>query len=306
VSASQGPGVGTTGALDEVTELVSRWRGARGPMDQVRAVASGTRTLGAMSPDERRVLAQAVAERGSPEIAARLLPEGSGQSRSELTELTRALLSVDRTELDRIAASLEDPGERRRLLVEATEAVADAGPPPPTGPPIALPPPPQAPASPGEEDGPPPRTEPAVQEPAQVAPVPEVPEAVPEVPETAPVPEAPPVGEVLDALRRATSARERLSAVARLEGAPLSGDDLDAVVRSLPDGWQRRTAATRLLAAGDVTHLDPVGTVGAFARDSDRIAVAGVLVDAGLAEADTVAAALPDRAAARLRRRAAR
>jgi hypothetical protein len=399
VSSAQGPGVGTTGALDEVAGLVSRWRRARGSMDRVRVIASGTRTLGSMSPDDRRVLAQAVAERGSPEIAARLgPPDGGGPSSSELTELTRALLSVDRAELDGLAASLGDPEERRRLLLAATGAVAEPDadlPPPPSGSAVPLPPPPEGPGAGDVARSRPRRTEPEVPplreapelastalgsadlgsaelgsadlgtvelgsaelgtvglgvgaagpvepppraasrpvatrrrtrpgerathpEPSP-APQPPTPRPSPAEPgpvadaghEVGPAPHATlaapvPIGEVLVAIEAATTARERLLAVARLEGAPLPVEDLHAVIDLLPDGWQRRTATTRLLVAGGVTHLDPVGTLRAFERDSDRIAVAGVLVDVGLAGADALAAVLPRRAADRLRRRAGR
>jgi hypothetical protein len=402
VSAAQGPGAGTTGALDEVAGLVSRWRRARGSMDRVRVIASGARTLGSMSADDRRVLAQAVAERGAPEIADRIGPaDGGGPSSSELTELTRALLSVDRAELDGLATSLGDPDERRRLLLAATGAVADTDavlPPPPSGPAVPLPPPPDGPRSSEPSPHPPRRTEPEVPPlreapdlastdlgsadlgtvelgsadlgtadlgsaelgtaqlgtaaPGSVEPAPRPaprtsptrrrspprgqvvrpgPSADPEPP-AAPGPPTPsgpvaepgpaadphpevrtaphvapvPIGEVLDAVAHATSARGRLLAVARLEGAPLRAGDLEELLGLLPDGWQRRTAATRLLAAGGVTHPEPIRIVDAFARDSDRFVVAGTLVAGGLADPDALAAALTDGAARRLRRRTGR
>jgi hypothetical protein len=399
VSSSQvSGGGGTTAALDEVAGLVTRWRRAGGSMDRVRVIASGARTLGSMSADDRRVLAQAVAERGAPEIAERLgAPDGRGPTTSELTELTRALLSVDRAELDGLAASLGDPDERRRLLLAAAGAVAsDAEPPPPSGEAVALPPPPATPA----EDGPrrpPARTVPEVPplrespelsttplgaaelgtaelgsaelgsaalgeaalgdaalgdaaldeaaldeatlaaggadaalERTDPAPAPEPRPAPRPAPETAPrrastfaaarepVPvhrplptprpprTTPSTGDVVDALRDATSARERLLAVAPLEGVPQTGRDLVAVLERLPDGWQRRTAATRLVDGGGLEDVDAGTTLRAFARDSDRFAVAAALLEAGLVAADELAGDLPPRAVERLRRRVAR
>jgi hypothetical protein len=124
---------------------------------------------------------------------------------------------------------------------------------------------------------------------------------VPPPPRTAPL-----TGEVVDALRDASSARERLLAVAPLEGATLPGRDLVVVLERLPDGWQRRTAATRLVDGGGLEEVDAGATLRAFARDSDRIAVAAALLAAGLVAVDEVAGDLPPRAADRLRRRAAR
>lgn len=313
-------------------------------MERVRLIAAGARTLGSLTADERLLLAQALVERGAPELAERVAPHTSGAlSGGELTGLTRALLSVERGQLEALSASLRDPDERRRLLVAASggiEELLDRGegevatpslaepdavpaPPhdrPPSSEPVPLPPPPQAP--PAEQ---PRNAESAASQP----PAPQLPplqtgthrgptadpvpaSALPQGSETLvdPVPRTPvgavDVPDVVASIERATTARGRLAAVATAECTTLTADEGLAILRAVPDGWQRRTAARRLIAAGGVADVDADAWIASFARSSDRIAVAGALVDAGLARTETVTAHLDDRAAGRLQRRAAR
>jgi hypothetical protein len=190
---------------------------------------------------------------------------------------------------------------------------------PSAGAPVPLPPPPRTPPV----DGPP-APEPAVPEPAVHEPAIHEP-AVPEpnsteapAAEAAPTPASVPAddppsdpvrtvdtGEVVAAIEQATTARARLAAVATAEGENLGGDDLLAVVRAVPDGWQRRRTARRLVSAGALVDIDADALINSFARDSDRIAVAGALVAADLAQAAVVADHLDARAADRLQRRVA-
>lgn len=322
-------------------------------MERVRLIAGGARTLGSLTADERRLLAQALVERGAPQVAERIAPHTAGAlSGGELTGLARSLLSIDGAQLDALSASLRDPDERRRLLVAASGGVEDlldtddesatvgsaepdAVPPPPrdrppSGAPAQLPPP--APTSPVEVT--------ATPDPEAVTPEPVVPDVVsrepvapepvsrgpvsrahtPEPRDTGPVVAPRPVTddvrpapprtvdsrEVIGAIERATTARGRLAAVAAAEAAPVTAEELVAIVRAVPDGWQRRTAARRLVTAGGVVNIDAGALVASFERSSDRMSTAGTLVDAGLADVAAVADHLDARAADRLRRREAR
>lgn len=350
-------------------------------MERVRLIAGGARTLGSLTADERRLLAQALVERGAPQVAERIAPHTAGAlSGGELTGLARSLLSIDRAQLDALSASLRDPDERRRLLVAASGGVEDLldeddvsattgraepdavpAPPrdrPPSGAPARLPPPVQpspvdvTTAEPVAPDidlpevvtrepvpGEPVRLEPVPREhvprepvaPEPVTPRPVAREPVPPEPVSTeptresrgprPVAVAPrPVTgdgrrtpgrtvdsrDVIGAIERATTARGRLSAVATAEAAPLTGDELLAIVRAVPDGWQRRTAARRLVTAGGVLAVDAGALVASLERRSDRISLAADLLDAGLADVSAIADHLDARAADRLRRHVAR
>lgn len=79
------------------------------------------------------------------------------------------------------------------------------------------------------------------------------------------------------------------------------------MLRAFPDGWQRRTALRRLVAApGVALGADALAVVEAFARAADRFAVAAQLVRAGGVSAEQVLPALGARPGLRLRARAAR
>ena len=107
------------------------------------------------------------------------------------------------------------------------------------------------------------------------------------------------------ALRTARTARERFAALDDLADERLVGTQLRDVLVLVPDGWQRRRAARRLLTAGHVDDVDADAVLRSFARASDRSAVASDLVDADLALIDVVADVLDGPHVARLRRRVA-
>ncbi|WP_052666927.1 hypothetical protein [Nitriliruptor alkaliphilus] len=102
---------------------------------------------------------------------------------------------------------------------------------------------------------------------------------------------------------RAGSVQARLAAARSLAGTPLTSDSFTAVLLRLPDGWQRRTIARRLLEAGGVTDVDTEQVLTCFERHGDRTAVGHVLVDRDLAHVETVTDHLAPGAAARVRRR---
>ncbi len=107
-------------------------------------------------------------------------------------------------------------------------------------------------------------------------------------------------------LRTATTARERLAVIADLAGARIDDAGVVALLEQVPDGWQRRTLAKRLVASASPFDLDAAAVVASLGRSADRTAVAQALVGAGYAHVETVTDQLPPRAADRLRRRAAR
>jgi hypothetical protein len=107
----------------------------------------------------------------------------------------------------------------------------------------------------------------------------------------------------LEELARATTPRERFTALRELTDAEVGYDDLVALLDAVPDGWQRRTVVRRLVRAGVLHDVDASRVVRRFARDGDRAHVAGLLVDAGLAHVGTVSDDLEAAVVRRLRRR---
>lgn len=185
------------------------------------------------------------------------------------------------------------------LLDDVADDVPESAPPPipdaPSGQPAPLPPPPGLPPAPGGQLV-------AVAPEARVDTEPAAPARLTPRSAAADVLAA----DVLAAVERAGSAKARLAALVPLEGVALSGQDVVAIVRALPDGWQRRTAARRLLTRSAVTDVDAEALVASLARRGDRNAVASLLVDAGAAHVETVVDGLDARSADRLRRRTAR
>jgi uncharacterized membrane protein len=320
-------------AVEDLAALAQRWRRAGGSMARVRVVADGARALAGLSLEERRLLARGLAERGAPELAERVAGR-TPLSGGELTDAVRQLLSVDTDRLTAVAGDLRDPERRRELSERARQEVDALAAPPvavPAGPTERTSPPPPAPvvatptstvvpeeapeaapdtapdadavAAAAVADEPPDDRLPTAVGPAVTAPAATPPdEVVPAGVDPATVDPAD-VAATLTALAAAGSAHERFVALRATVGRGVDGAGLVRILEAVPDGWQRRRIAVRLLTAGEVTDLDPAVVLARFARASDRVAVAATIVDHHLAPVDAATASLPDRAAARLRRR---
>jgi hypothetical protein len=338
-------------AVDEIAELVARWRSADGRVAREQAATELARALGTLPAEDRLVLARGLADLGVTDLAGDVVTRADrGWSRIEVTNASRQLLSLDPGSLDGLVAGLADPRTVDHLRTRVHDAAAtvtgadddldlsgvdlsaagfapprldlDDLPPPGDGAPGAdLPPPPAS----TSDDGPGPPavgtpptapTAPAPESRARLA-TPEQPattspevadgrdaEDLPAVPVAEDLPVVPVAEELIDAVRRASTTRERLREVRAMAGHDLDDHGFRAVLTALPDGWQRRRAARRLVQGGEVHDVDAAAVLDSFAAPGDRIAVASELIRAGLATAETVADALPPGAADRLRRRA--
>jgi hypothetical protein len=321
---------------DGIAELVARWRSADGRVATEQAATELARALGTLPSEDRLVLARGLADLGVTDLASDVVTRAErGWSRIEVTNASRQLLSLDPRTLDGLVAGLADPTTVDHLRQRVHDAAADlagaddvrgpsgndpsaAGPalqrpeldelpPPGDGAPGADLPPPPAPTR-TSEDGPVPPPAPTTPAPTGTATLGGPATATPEVaggPDARDDRALPVVEELTDAVRRASTPRERLRAVRAMAGRDLDDHRFRAILDAFPDGWQRRRAARRLLAGGEVHDVDAAAVLASFAAPGDRIAVASGLIRAGLATADTVADALPPPAAARLHRRAA-
>jgi hypothetical protein len=134
--------------VEEVTELLRRWREAGGVWSRGRVLTDGARLVTRLGPEERRVLAQALADHGAPDLARHLEGRtGHAIDSQQVQAFTDGLLDLDRARLDELIGALDDPAERHRLaqaaLAQAGQELDAAAPPPPPGhqPPLAEPPP---------------------------------------------------------------------------------------------------------------------------------------------------------------------
>jgi hypothetical protein len=125
--------------VDDVADLLRRWRDADGVIARGRLVVEGTRLLSGLTPDERRMVAQAAADEGAPELAALLgARTGTEVDPDQLRTAADGLLSLDRDQVDHLVTSLGDPSERERLAREALDQAwqQPASPPPAPGAPM--------------------------------------------------------------------------------------------------------------------------------------------------------------------------
>lgn len=374
--------------IDQVAELLVRWRGAGGVVGRARLVREGMQLLGGLDAAERRVLARSLAEQGAPELAARIEERtGGAMSAGQLRTVADGLLSMEDHQVDRLAASLRDPGERERLARQAVVqgmGSFDLRPRAASGHRARLDelPPPDGSSGGAAEDvdadgqglSDPglgdlelggvelggqelggqelgvielgdagivdvgivdvglhaPEAEPGA---ATRAPDPAIEDHEPARPvhldgvtrdarsgsSAVPWPpaedEARPVrpdgtgveGQaLLAALRKAESANARLrildpGSLSRLDGATAL-----AVLDALPDGWQRRRGALRLVAAGAFPTEQLAEALGRFARATDATFVAGALLAAGQVRAERFDGILSERVVNRLTARSER
>jgi hypothetical protein len=385
-------------AIDQVADLLVRWRGAGGVFGRGRVLREGIQLLAGLDADERRMLARSLAEQGAPDLANRVEQRtGRAMSADQLWSVTDGLLALEDHQVDRLATSLRDPDERERLARQVlTHGVAsfDGAPTPepdprrrlaelpPPGTVVGQEPSGQEPSAPelgsqelgsqelgGQELG---GQELGGQElgsadlqaldlletglvdiglhdtgsddrsltPTAVAAVGAVDPSVaddddgrdlvdrdptrgavdrrPVVPVAVPLVVAPEVrlpspatgrGEgastaeataLVQSLREAETATIRLRVLADHGLAELDGATALEVLDALPDGWQRRRAAERLVDAGTFPTDQLTAALARFARPMDALFVAGALVAAGQVRAERFDGILPERVVRRL------
>jgi hypothetical protein len=169
-------------AVDEIAELVARWRNADGRVATAQAATDLARALGTLPAEDRLVLARGLADLGVTDLASDVVTRADrGWSRIEVTNASRQLLSLEPRTLDGLLAGLADPGTVDHLRTRVHDAAAvvpgadhdldlsdvdlsasgfavppvdldDLAPPGPGAPGADLPPPPASPRT--SEDGP--------------------------------------------------------------------------------------------------------------------------------------------------------
>jgi hypothetical protein len=144
--------------VEDVADLLERWRHAGGVWSRSRVLAESANRLGRLSPEERRVLASALAEGGMPELVAPLRPDLPVRLEPHHVQtVVDGLLALDGEEIDDLVAVLRDPDQVRARAYEALRELPPPPAPPPGYDPAHLPPPGSA--APRRREG---RTAPAV------------------------------------------------------------------------------------------------------------------------------------------------
>jgi hypothetical protein len=128
--------------VEDVADLLERWRHAGGVWSRSRVLAESANRLGRLSPDERRVLASALAEGGLPELVAPLRPDLPVRLEPHHVQtVVDGLLALDGDEIDDLVAVLRDPDQVRARAYEALRDLPPPPAPPPGYDPAHLPPP---------------------------------------------------------------------------------------------------------------------------------------------------------------------
>jgi hypothetical protein len=304
--------------LDDVAGLLARWRSADSVWSRGRVASEIAGQVAQLSGEERQLLAMAVAEQGAPRLADRLSTTAGGRLDPELaTNLAGELLAFDGARIDHLASSLHHPDHLRSRLHEALDHL-----PPPSGPPTDVagaptggtlpapsPAPPAVEVAPLSEDLPetwhvadtelPHEDDLAEDEPVHA-------DGVEATDDPAPGLTAASFTELVDELRRSSSATDRRRMLAELEGRALSTEQTRALLDATPDGWKRRRVARQLVDLGVLGDAPPRVVIERLSRASDRVFIAGALVDTGRLRPGELDRLLPPGAARRLAARALR
>ena len=108
--------------VEQVVSLLDRWRTADGMFARGRVLTEAVRLLRELTPDERRTLARALAERGSPELAAQFEGSfGGSLEADQVRDIANQLLYMDDDDLAALVDDLRDPDARRELAVDAVD-----------------------------------------------------------------------------------------------------------------------------------------------------------------------------------------
>lgn len=293
--------------IEDVPGLVERWQQASGTRQRVELLGEGTDLLDELRGSDRRALARALTARGADEVGARLDALGTGTP-DDSSSLARAMLFLDREQLEGLADDLRDPSHLEALrehvsasdggdhvdpVADTDDEVDDVDPAtevhdattsvheafdrhePPSGAPIL--------------DAPPEVPDPSNVAVATTSPTGWFDEEHPDADQT-----------VVATFADASDARARFEAVEARHGQLTSGATLLALLDATPEGWQRRRIARRLIGAGDVHDVDASALLARFARTGDRAAVAGDLLAAHLVAPERLTELLPAATLARL------
>jgi hypothetical protein len=276
----------------EIDELVEALESAHSPWQKVKVLAKGWQTVRKLRPDERLLVAKHVGLEGAEVFLDKLGDPYRGLPTDELLGIVRAAEAEDFERWKAIVSRLRTPEERQALLRKGIGQAKKA----------LL-------AEPVELDEPETRAAETVEDVPPLPPVEELevnrdtegievaverkepwegedqtvePDAKVEVPEEValePGPEPTNLSERLALTGTVLSRLQRFNAL-RGEMRDLEGSTLGQLLKSLPPGWARRRALSRLYEAGIPEDLqDALALLDTQERRADRLWCLSVLVD---------------------------
>jgi len=312
------------GVSDELVWLLHQMRGTTSPIERLKLLARGWRSVRALSADDRRSLARELGFDGAEQMIDHLARRGGMSPSSLLNVLHRAEETDPATAMDEIRGLL-DPQRHHEAAGELLDTVSDilvgehgpeahkAGPPgESTGNGAAEHAPPSpAPQPPAWPDPSPPAASAVTGTRAVPAAGPDRTRGAPQrsdAAESAP-PRPPSDTGLAQELGAESSLLRRLrlltASAGRFEDAGI--DELRAVLECFPAGWARRRALQRLLEAGVPRSVgDAVEMLDALQRPSERLWAATALAASRPLDVDERAALLAAVPSPALRRRLTR
>ena len=127
----------------QLSRLIRELRGAASPVQRLKLLGLGWRTLRGLSTEQRRQIASQLGFEGAEEIVENLASR-RGLSPARLLQTVGRLKNVDAARIEDVVEGLRDPRRRRDLLRRGLEAVerrlGDAAAEPEAAPPEAAPP----------------------------------------------------------------------------------------------------------------------------------------------------------------------
>ena len=127
----------------QLSRLIRELRGAASPVQRLKLLGLGWRTLRGLSTEQRRQIASQLGFEGAEEIVENLASR-RGLSPARLLQTVGRLKNVDAARIEDVVEGLRDPRRRRDLLRRGLEAVerrlGDAAAEPEASPPEAAPP----------------------------------------------------------------------------------------------------------------------------------------------------------------------
>jgi hypothetical protein len=248
-------------SIDELGRLLNELKRVSSPLQRMKLLARGWRSIQRLSPGQRRALAKHVGVDGAENLIERMALQKGRVGPALMQRALDKVRESDPGQLKELLRGLRDPVRRGAILERGIDTFADS---------LAGPEPepeqePELEAAPEPEPPPPPEPEP------EPAPEPEPPPPTPPEPEpeAAPEPEPPPPPEpepeivlepeqvaihnrLLERVENTDSLTRRFRALREDIGLAqdLSFDQLEGLLASFPSGWARRRVLAALLRAG--------------------------------------------------------
>jgi hypothetical protein len=248
-------------SIDELGRLLNELKRVSSPLQRMKLLARGWRSIQRLSPGQRRALAKHVGVDGAENLIERMAVQKGRVGPALMQRALDKVRESDPGQLKELLRGLRDPVRRGAILERGIDKLTDslAGPEPEPEPEPEPPPPPEpaletAPA-PEPEAEPEPEPEPEPPPEPEPEPEPEPPPEPPPEPKPEVVLEPEPVAiqnRLLERVENTDSLTRRFRALREDVDLAhdLSVEQIEGLLASFPSGWARRRVLAALLRAG--------------------------------------------------------